>query len=309
MIICCSSQKYYQFFLDKAGSDKFLGISIDTIFTALITIGIFILGFWLNKKNDERKEYDLLIEVRSYFLQLLDILIESTKKQLEAFGDFINELKEEKENDYVIQSYSGFTTYDIDQIPNEKLFKIFVYYKLDSGKQDAIKLFKEMITKIGLIRNISGSWQKQFQDFLESWKRVDEEYNRNARLVEDFINKTVHLAHKAGDISNDDFLKRFDTIVLNWQKMDNHVDKFVMMKHLIEPLHKLCQETPKDTRTLDLVRPIMGCIYAFANKMKLNEVYIGLFTAYKTRLEEAKKGIKDSINAIEKLKDKKPGII
>ncbi len=292
----------------KNGSDKFLGISIDTIFTALITIGIFILGLWLNKKNDQRKEFDLLIEIKTYFLQLVDILISATERQLTEFKRFSNELAERVDRSFIIGASSNFTTYNIDSVPNEKLFKIFVFYKSAKDKEQAIIRYKDLIINITSIRTIANEWRLSYQNFLDSTLETDEKFNENASKIAEFNMNTIFIRYYEHNENDDEFMKEFDLILSAWEKKDDPVDKYVMMDNLISPLRELCRRMPDNFRAMELLKLVMQCRYAFLKKENIRNIYKYLFATYVDQLTIAVNGIQKSITDIGNYKDFKPTI-
>ncbi|MBK7978821.1 MAG: hypothetical protein IPK06_02170 [Ignavibacteriae bacterium] len=66
-------------------SNSLWGISYDTIFTTLITIFIFLLGFWINKIFEARKEKKRLKDIKDYFFSLCSFLEKPVKIQIDVF--------------------------------------------------------------------------------------------------------------------------------------------------------------------------------------------------------------------------------
>jgi len=289
-------------------NDKLLGISIDTIFTALITITIFIVGLRFKKKSEDRKAFEELMDAKTYFYHLVRLLINSTQEQIKSFDDFLNELNEKREKDFYIKSVSSFTTKFISDIPSEKLFKAFVFYKLASQKALTIKSFKDIIVNIELIGSIERDWKITFQDFLTSMLKHDDEYNSYALKVGAFTDKMIHSVESRNLSHLDEFFKAFDIIVGTWQKIDNYRDKYIMMDNLITPLHKLCQKMPKDRNSFELLDYIMGCRYAFANLEKAKSVYIHIFEDYSKKLSNSINILESTLLDIQQKKDIKPSL-
>ena len=277
------------------------------IFTALITIGIFILGFWLNKKHDERKEFDSLMEVKSYFLQLIEILIKSSETQIKAFKDIAGFLKEKKDNSFNIDFSSNFTTRYIDEIPNEKLFKIFITYKPD--KEKPISLFKDLVVNLGFIRHVESEWEDSYKDFNRRYWKWTEEYFQYDKQITDFIDQVLHSFQDMETLKKDEFLFQFLDIRTKWHKIPNYQDRHIREEHFINPIFQLCQRMPKDPRILELLSPIRGCIYTFSQIKRIKEDYSKLFGHYHQHLINALSTIQKNLAEIEKYEDTRPSII
>jgi hypothetical protein len=309
MIGCYYSPNYIIECCCKNGNDKFLGITIDTIFTACITIAIFILGFWLNKKNDERKEFDSLKDIKTYFLQLIEILISSTEKQVGGFRDFVRVLNEKTSTIFRINYSSNFTTRYINEIPNEKLFKIFTSYKSNREKDKSITLFRDLIVNLGLIREIENLWKSSYKDFLAEIIKYGNEYNLNASLISNFIDKMASTVVNRKIPNDDEFLIEFNSIVSKWQKMDNFWNTYIREENLINPLHKLCQKMTTDPRALELLKLVMECRYAYSYMEQIRDLNKNQFDYYSEQLSTAITIIQKSLKEIEQYKDIKPSII
>lgn len=290
-------------------TDKFLGISKDVIFTALITMGIFVLGLRLNKKHDERKEFESLMGVKSYFLQLIEILINSSETQIKAFNIIVEHLKEKKENSFSFNFSSNFTTKYIDAIPTEKLFKIFISYKPIKAKKDVITLFKDTIVNLGLVRRFENEWEDSYKDFNNRNWKWNERYIESLMQVNDFTDRMIRSVENEQTLKQDAFLSQFLDIRTKWRKIDNYQDKFISEEHFINPLFQLCLKMPKDPRLLELLNPIRDCQYTFSNMKRTREEYERLFSHYHKGLADAITNIQKSLKEMEQYKDIRPGII
>ncbi len=303
MIANCYSPTYFFECCCNNGNDKFWGLSIDAIFTALITIGIFIFGFWLNKKNDERKEFDSLLEIKNYFLQLIEILKSSAKIQIDGFRKFLEIISEDIEKDPTMNHSSNFTTRYIDQIPNEKLFTIFVSYKAKKDKEKAIELYRKLTINIGIIRRVENEWESYIEDFLIRTRKWDDQYIDFLTVIFDFTDKMIYSLTNPDILKNEPFLNQFLEIYKKWRSIENPDDKYVREEYFIQPLLELCQKNLQDIKAINLLNPLRGCLYTFRQMKRVKAENIFRFSDYEKNILNAVDEIQDSLNEMNTLKD------
>ena len=83
-------------FIISSNDNKLLGISIDTIFTILVTIFIFFLGFVINQLIQKWLENKRLKDIKTYYIMLIKDLLTHIAEYQELLSNLATKISEKK---------------------------------------------------------------------------------------------------------------------------------------------------------------------------------------------------------------------
>ncbi len=296
--------------LVENGSGSFLGISVDTLVstlvTALMAILIFSLGLHYKRYYDKRIEFDELKATERYFYLLLDGLINVVERLAEVQSLLARQLNDTTTSDYNVEVIIAMNIEEVMRIPQEKLFKIFVLNKIgDSNIR--IQYFERIKKNINAIKLIDGESRDRFTEFMRKQGRYEQDFNEYAIIIGKHIDDFVHQLHSTHyQPGTDTFTDRLDEILGTWQKLTDRRNPFVMNESLLSPLRDHFSGFPKHPLGRRWLDPVMGCIYAFENYDKNRIVNAEQFLHYDRVLEKSRQQLRTTLDQVRSLEDNKP---
>lgn len=284
---------------------SFLGISLDTIFTVFITIAIFILGYYINRRIEINKEKRRIKELEEYFKELIVLLEQPLLKQKNSYLRFSQKLKEQNENHLFLEDVTDFKLDQIKEIDNKDLYTIFIKRKKadTSTKTD---LFRKLRGSIDFAANSKKSIYDGFDKLMEFQEKFSSRYKQNIKIISEFFEGLLSHNHRH-QISpqQDPFLAKFNQIRNEWINMSNqgikYMDMFIAKDNYIEKLRMLCQNNIHDPRSVYLMKPTMECIYAYYDIVEMKKVYRRFFLLEARGLQKSIRDIKDSLSKFDKM--------
>jgi hypothetical protein len=288
-----------------AKESSVLGISMDTIFTVLTTLAIFVLGVIIERRIELKKENKRLGELEEYFIKLIELSEKAILKQADGFKDFADKLVEKKEQHFHLLDVSAFTVRPIKEISNKDLFSIFIKGKKgDIGTKT--ELFRKMVSNIEHIDNIKTSYKDNYSTYIDKFEKFQRDYNENLIVTSDAYDSmlTYNEANKIKPES-DPFLLSLDRIRAAWADLEkegiDYRDRYIAREKYIEPIRTLCRESIGDQRSVYVLKHIMNCIYAFDNMEELKKFYSEHFNIEAKSLRTSIGEIKECLKEFEKM--------
>lgn len=288
-----------------AKESSILGISMDTIFTVLTTLAIFVAGIIVNRKIEVSKEKRRLKELEEYFIKLIELCEKSVLKQADGFKDFAEKLIEKKDQHFHLIDVSAFSMEPIKEIDKKDLFAIFI-----KGKKGEVgpktELFRKLIGNIEHMDNIKTAYKREFQVFINKFDKFQHDYNENLKVTSDAYDnmRTFNEAKKIKP-EDDPFLLELDRIRAEWAGLEKEgIDfrgQYVTREKYLEPIRKLCRDSIGDQRAVYILKHIMECIYAFENMEELKIFYSQHFTIDSDSLRKSLSEIKDCLKEFGKM--------
>lgn len=288
-----------------ANESSILGISLDTVFTVLTTLTVFIAGYVINRKIEASKERKRLKELEEYFIKLIELCEPSVIKQADGFKDFAGKLIEKKDQHFHLLDVSAFSMDPIKEIDKKDLFAIFV-----KGKKGVVgaktELFRKLIGNIEHMDNIKTAYKREFQVFIQKFDKFQHEYNENLKVTSEAYDnmRTFNEANKIAP-GADPFLLELDGIRVKWASLEKEgIDfrgRYVTREEYIEPLRELCRKSIGDRRAVFVLKHTMECIYAFENMEELKHFYSDHFKTDSDTLRRSLAEIKEGLKQFEKM--------
>jgi hypothetical protein len=255
---------------------SFLGIPIYIIVSAFIPVFVFILGYLINRWNENRKENRRLRILEEYIFLQIDNLIEDLKKYNSSFLNFLNKVKEEKQQDYIVDKLNQLHVENILKINKNDTYKIFIYgRKIEDNKK--LLYFSSLDNYFHSIKTTTELFNRYFDNFMIKLSDNTVQWSENIDIIRAHFEKCVIQLHK--NRSEDPFIVEFDELMSEWQKEQNF-DLFYVAQNLLEKFSILCNKYNKDERVIILSNAIVGCRKSYANVISLKQFYIGLFDSY-----------------------------
>jgi hypothetical protein len=277
-----NSEQVYILLPNRSGES----ISNDTIFTVLVTIGIFLFGYLLNRWNDNRKEKNRLVQLYHYYSNLIELLKDPIEKQIQSLIEFAKQLKNKEDLHYFVTSYTAFSLNLIDEISNHDLYKIFVNNKNGTLKQKTA-IYKQLNSNTTYLIASENYIKKEFNLFTEKLELYDEKFKNHLQKTSEHYDKIItNNAQNGVDPENDVFFVRLIELRNNWiENNENFRDIYVAREHFIEPLLNFCRQNIEDSRVELLLQDALNCVYAMNNLNDTKWVYRRTFllTARKMR--------------------------
>ena len=288
-----------------AKESSILGVSIDTIFTVLTTLVIFIAGILIERWIESKREKRRLKELEEYFIKLIELCEKSVLKQADGFKDFSAKLIEKKDQHFHLIDVSAFSMEPIKEIEKKDLFTIFV--KIKKGEIGLkTELFRKLLGNIEHMDNIKTAYKREYQAFTNKFEKYQQDYNDNLKITSEAYDqmRTFNEANKIKPDA-DPFLSKLDDIRVKWTELEKEGidfrDRYVTREKYIEPLRDLCRESMGDQRAVYVLKHTVESIYAFENMEELKTFYSKHFTVDSDSLRKSMNEIKDCLKEFEKM--------
>ncbi|MBI1934001.1 MAG: hypothetical protein HYS24_15830 [Ignavibacteriales bacterium] len=258
-------------------SNSLWGISYDTIFTTLITIFIFLLGFWINKIFEARKEKKRLKDIKDYFFSLCSFLEKPVKIQIDVFKGYKNNFLSEEQINFMFKDTIDLDVKNLKSISNEDLYKSLYLSKKNTVEEKTTK-FNDISNSINYIEKQKVNTSLNFSRLYEDFKKYENQWTENLdKILRAYDN--FRAINKQYDILNDPFLVDIDRVLVKWSKLENSSNIYVTFRELVTPLRLICKKFFEDPRSLSLLNISIQASYAFNSIDKLRKEYGNLFDA------------------------------
>lgn len=275
------------------------GFSIDVVvFTVFTPIIIFLLGFWLNRSNDKRKEKGRLHDIRLYFYSQIDTLIKATVKQKENLNAFIEKLKEEKIQNLNFALSADFRIKHLEALPKTDLFAVIVS-KEKKNRERRLSIFWKCQQSFDLVDWHSKNFQKRFDYVFAKCSEYEKRWNESIDFVGKFHGRWISDAvHNQIDIKSDPFLIGFWEIYHEWAKAELYRDMYVAERKLINPLIQHCKKMLPSNYALILLEELLKCKGAVDNHRNLRKISTEEFESYLKQLDKIFADLTESLNEL-----------
>lgn len=269
------------------------GVSNDTAFQTIvptiITISIFILGILLERLIESSKENKNIKTIREYVFLQVNVLKVATKLQINNLQKFISQLTQDQVTDYEFELKVDFDTKHIVDIKTNELFKILVL-KSRGIQQLSLEDFNSLIKQLDLIGGLRESFKYSFKYTHEKLNEYQDRWNESVDKIGQLHDQWLTEFGLEGiDPLIDPFLKEFIKIYHTWAKIENRVDMYIAVKHLIEPVLDNARKLQPNSFAEQLLRPLLHSLNAYNNHKKLRELKIQEFEQYKSQLQNIEK--------------------
>lgn len=275
-------------------SPTLLGISVDTIFTTLITIFIFVFGYLLNRYYENKKEKNRLLDVKSFFIIYIESLLKPLDKFINSINDLSTNLKDLNERGIKFSETSKLSI-NVNIIDQLDLFKVFVFDEKEN-KDKKIYHLKNILSSLVTIDKTKSNTKDTFFRFHSDLRRYEnvlrENWNFILRQFDIYISTGMR---NPSELVNDSFMSGLKEIFSEWNKNEKKDSIDITKKILIEPIREYCKLKIEDERTLQLVPATVGYNDAYMNITVLREIYSDVFSEVKDDLISEKSKIIESL--------------
>ncbi|MBL7127673.1 MAG: hypothetical protein ISS16_01675 [Ignavibacteria bacterium] len=282
----------------KEVSDKysFYGVSPDTIFTVIITLSIFLLGFVIKGFYEWLMENMKLKKTELFFYSLLDSLIKTIDEQIEIDENLSRNIMNEEVRDFFYDEKLFALTKSFNSLEYLDLFKIFILKKKKLNLDEKNIVFIRIIKIIEYIKEHSKSSEKIFYQFLNDAKRFERDWGINISFINNTFNSFRSDAKRL-DIgpSKDPFLKEMDIIFHNLGKQKNYRFVSIANNNLIKPLKILCDKMIEDEKAKKILPAVMNCWEAHDNVFKTKNLYSDFLLKESNDLKDKKELLEKAI--------------
>lgn len=261
---------------------SYLGIPLGTflsVFTsAIMALIVLWIGYKFHVYHEHKIEFTNLKNTESYFFLLLDVLIDATKRYVEAFSELAEQLRDKSITTFSVKVIAGMNINEVKAIPPDRLFKIFITNKVGDTPQ-ILTYYKDMSKNLTAVKLIMGQWEDLFREFMRNERVHQGEYNKHAELFRQVHDRLVHELKNNPKI-RDDFVNSLMEISATWQKMKDRRNLYIASEHLFNPLHDLCTTKSKHPLSTEWLNPVMGCREEFGHIVRNRMVCAEQFEEY-----------------------------
>ncbi|MCW9705230.1 hypothetical protein [Fodinibius salsisoli] len=270
----------------------FSDLSSDTVFSVLVSIGIFSLGWFLTVFYEYRKEQKRLKQRGNYLIGALDETLKSIEKQAEEFEELSKQLKDISKRNYVFNKvtemsfafYSQNIIEDVHKILEKHEPKSFEIIKKLSGAVNGIN--SQMEHAIINHNNFSTNAYRNELSWVESTDKIFRFYDELLGKVEEDESK------------KDDFFTAFDAILLKWVNNRDDADTTKTYKELILPLKELSLKSIPHKEARKVLPYLHQATYTYENLIANREKYSDIFGNDAIQIRDNKKKIELTISII-----------
>ncbi len=267
-------------------------IKPDTVFTVCVTLLIFLLGLYINRRYDKYKEDKRLDELENYFYALTKLLSNPVEKLADEFRNFSKQLRDRKSRDFTFTVRSGIDFLrNLRNISHSDTYKIFVTRKSGMMQKKA-ELFYDLFRHIYMIEFIVGRYQIEFEFVTSEYRKKHQEWNSSINEIQRFFDDMLSNA-KRNNITRqqDPFLSGFDDILAGWISVDDFRQMYVAVDNYVLKFKELCKTFSSDPRAIILLRPTLDCLRIYDDTEKLKNLYASHFEDCADKIIEAKNKI------------------
>jgi len=271
------------------------GISIDAIMSAIIALVVIGLSYLASKGLENFKERKRLKQIEAYFWTLIDNISEPIQTQIKLYSKTAEELDEKDHKDFVYFETPDLNLHIFATISPKDLHTIFLSKKkLKLGERT--KHFTKIINTIEFIKSQKISMKQNFVEFFSDFRKYEDSWQKNGEAVFRYFDNFLHY-NKSNNIlpSQDAFMKKMDSIISSWSKLEKSKNFYVAYDNLIKPLRNLCIEFPIDPCSNMILPFLVEADYAFNNIDNVKAIYKKLFSYEAKNLEKRYGHLKESV--------------
>jgi hypothetical protein len=220
---------------------------------------------------------------RLYILSQVDVLIAAVIDQNKKVVNFLEILKQEKTINLEFPINVDFTTRRIRIIDSATVFEIFVLPAEDNSNH--LDSFNSLLRQLDLIDSIFNSFNTSLGYIVEHFRKYESNWNDNLEiLMDNFDQWRTDLVSRNIDPRRDMFLAYFFDYFIRWSSTSNHLDMYVAVPNLINPVLQKGRESQPNQFGAAMIKPLLRCMDAFDNVKNLKKIKIEEYEMYKTQL-------------------------
>ena len=285
--------------VDSQQASSIYGISYDVIFTTIVTLSIFVLGYILNRIYEINKRKHDLKDIRSFLLVYLDSLIDPINKQISAFNDLSASVASKTHQDFTFQEAVGSKLDILDKLPQVDVFNAYLLGPKKT-KSDRVIHFNSTHDALEFVKRQREIARAQFLGFMSNVKRYIEAWNNSTNAILRSYDEFLSFAERSRvSPSRDVFLKQFNVLVHNWTQLESRTTMENVAKHLLEPLKELCKSKSPDPRVNIVLPLVIDSLQTFKNRDHLFTLFVDYFAEQATKLEKKRNALTASIKCLE----------
>jgi len=275
MLILDINIQFGKFFSPASGNDGFFKVIIpilSILLSGLISTGIAILVFRLNKKKDKEKEDQRISDVRKYFFVCLMKFRIGINKQIEDFDKIIELLESDvKDSVSVFRrtsiNYSA-SPKQLESISKNDTFNFFILNRNDN-ETDRIKKYTNFYDTLELIEKIIIQMEEGNKEFGKYFENAAKIINDNRNYIRNSIYTKVHESRTNGGIGILDTY--FNLMAKAYQNYIDTKNKTIdlIMKDLIFPIKKESEKSfshPNSKEILDFCMTAESAHYQYIQR-------------------------------------------
>lgn len=254
------------FIFEELQKNNLLGISVDTIFTTLVTIFIFILGYIIAKNLESRKERKRLEEVSAFFFSVIKKLQNPIEKLIKSYKELSKNIADQNPKDFSLGESHELYLNSINSLSKVDLFKILILNTSSKNREEKLKNYKDLFDTFEFLNLQNDRVKKNLIYFNTEYKNYVRQWNENINLILRIFDDFMYIA-KSNEVppSEDQFLKQLDKIIHDSSLIKNREIIDVAKIHLIDPIYELCKQYSRDQRSNILMPYTINCRIAFAD--------------------------------------------
>lgn len=271
-------------------------VSNDVVFTTVVTISVFGLGYVGNRLYERHKRKMDLRSLKEYFIALIDLLNEPITRQADSFITFSRRLKQKHESSYSISKIAAFNLENIKEISHFDLYELFL-----KGQQNDVKkkteFFQKIQVSLRVLEAIGSTYENDFTAFMNKALAFQERWRSGMTAIRDahdeYMTELAVADFNPG--GGDRFVQPLRELFDSFVKIENHRDMHVAIDVFIRPLRELCIKHPASKKMPVFLRHAMACIDAYENSVQLHRTYRRIFLIYAKRLNNARRDLNHAI--------------
>lgn len=266
-------------------------VSNDTVFTTVVALSVFVLGYFFNRFYDNWKEKIKKGNIREFVLSSLEAIVPAIEKQITAFNELKQQLASKKHLDYIYTESTSLNFEGLDSIPRDEVFHSFVR---GHKKKRVIRIenLNALWGATDFIRHQKETARQTFIKFSEDYRRYLLYWNENVDSIARLHDEYLMMAGQASvHPSEDPFLREFNLIVYHLAQSGEPKSWENEKMHLLDPLLEVCKVNHVDARANVVMKKISQANYAYDNRVHLLELYGIYFDHQASALTEKKNSI------------------
>ncbi|MGD1046551.1 MAG: hypothetical protein ABR936_14685 [Bacteroidota bacterium] len=280
--------------------NKILGISYDTIFTTVITLTIFILGYILNRFYEWRKRIRHLKNIRELIVAHLKSLIEPIEGQMRSFKEMADYLGSKTIKQYTFHESSIQTDF-LSGLPCLDIFQAFTLGS-KKNKTRRIDAFNSMFQAIEFIKRQNSITRNQFIELSPNRRELTENFNSAIDAIMRFQDQLLGFARRNKITSSKDmFLKELNAIVYQYSQLKDQKELDTLYKCFVDPVLTLVKKYPNDQPS-DILSPLVLRSFKYHNDIiSLLDAHSKHYQEHSIKLEKRKEIILNTMTTIENI--------
>ncbi len=279
-------QNIFQYFPNEF--TFFEGISKDTIFATLTTIGIFIIGYIASKRFESWKENKRLREYKEYFIHHLKSLLPKIDKQIIEYKELSEMITATERKDLSLGESLRSSLIGFQDLPFNDIYRILITKSKKKGKEK-YEVYNQLIDCLNYFDHQLEYAVKNFDEYLSSYNQYVFDWEENGDMILRKQDEFISIANRYNiDIEQDKVLSDFIAIIHKWHQKKDGGNVDIFETEFVEPLRELCKNNITDPRSIILMNYVIKTSRAIVKLKHLKTLYSEYYSKEENRLEEKK---------------------